>query len=70
MGLVLRCKVLGVPTMWTTGTCSEKAGGAHDGLSGGASELEKVRTSSDTVDSAQFSDTESEYTYIVGQAKS
>jgi len=25
MGLVLSCKVLGVPTIWMTGTCSEKA---------------------------------------------
>lgn len=32
MGLVLSCKVFGVPTMWTTGTCSENAGRADDGF--------------------------------------
>ena len=32
MGLVLRCKVLGVPTIWMTGTCSEKAGMVYNGL--------------------------------------
>ena len=32
IGLVLSCKVFGVPTMWMTGTCSEKAGKVENGF--------------------------------------
>ena len=35
MGLVLSCNVFGVPAIWMTGTCSEKAGRVDDGLSEG-----------------------------------
>lgn len=59
MGLVLRCRVFGVPTTWTTGTCSEKAGGVHDGLSErNKSKRETRLTASNAIDGAQFSDTE------------
>ena len=60
MGLALSCKVFGVPTIWTTGTCSEKAVQSDDGVSDGISELEIAHTSSNTVDSTQFPDAKSE----------
>ena len=68
MGLVLSCKVLGVPTIWITGTCSEKAGIVGDEFCGVTRELWIPLTSGNTVNSTQFSDTESKMK--VGRMKS